>query len=135
VESYFKRDIPLAPMPANPDWSYNSLMDDQSFRRRADASLESLKERLYVAEGDGNFEVDENAGALEISFDEPPAKFVISPNAPVRQIWISALSTSFKLDWSDEKSDFVLPRSGEPLKDLVSRLITEQLGGQATTIQ
>lgn len=110
-------------------------MDDQSFRRRADASLESLKQNLYAAEGDGNFEVEENSGALQISFDEPPGKFVISPNAPVRQIWISALSTSFKLDWSDEKSEFVLPKSGEALKDLVSRLITEQLGGQATTIQ
>ena len=110
-------------------------MDEQDFRRRADAALEALKRSLYAAEGDADFEVEENAGALHISFEEPPAKFVISPNAPVRQIWISALSTSFKLDWSDEKSDFVLAKTGEELKRLVSRLINEQLGGETITLQ
>jgi len=110
-------------------------MDEQDFRRRADAAFEDLKRSLYAAEGEADFEVEDNAGAIHISFEEPPAKFVISPNAPVRQIWISALSTSFKLDWSDEKSDFVLPKTGEGLKPLVSRLINEQLGEQGVTLQ
>jgi len=109
-------------------------MDEQDFRRRVDAALEALKRSLYAAEGDAGFEVEENAGALHISFDEPPAKFVISPNAPVRQIWISALSTSFKLDWSDEQNDFVLAKTAEPLKQLVSRLINEQLGEDAVKL-
>ena len=73
-------------------------------------------------------EVEENAGALHISFDDPPGKFVITPNSPVYQIWISALVSSFKLDWSPEAQDFVLARTGERLKDLVFRLIGEQLG-------
>ncbi len=110
-------------------------MDDQSFRRHADESLDNLKRSLYAAEGDSDFEVEENSGALHISFDEPPGRFVISPNAPVRQIWISALSTSFKLDWSDDKNDFVLPKTGESLKELISRLISEQLGGEKVVIQ
>jgi CyaY protein len=110
-------------------------MDDQSFRRRADESLDNLKRSLYAAEGDADFEVEENSGALHISFDEPPGRFVISPNAPVRQIWISALSTSFKRDWSEEKNDFVLSKTGETLKELMSRLISEQLGGETITIQ
>jgi CyaY protein len=114
---------------------YNHLMDDQSFRRHADESLDNLKRSLYAAEGDADFEVEENSGALHISFDEPPGRFVISPNAPVRQIWISALSTSFKLDWSDDKSDFIFPKTGETLKELMSRLISEQLGGEKITIQ
>src|SRR5215469_12841479 len=75
-------------------------MDDQEFRRLSDESLEKLKRSLYEAEGEADFEVEDNAGALHINFEDPPGKFVISPNAPVRQIWISALSTSFKLDWS-----------------------------------
>src|SRR5208283_2834407 len=102
-------------------------MDEQDFRRRVDSALDDLKRRLYAAEGDADFEVEENAGALHISFDEPPGKFVISPNSPARQIWISALSTSFKLDWSDEKKDFVLTKTGEGIKMLVNRLINEQL--------
>jgi CyaY protein len=106
-------------------------MDEQDFRRRADASLESLKRSLYEAEGEADFEVEENAGALHIAFEEPPGRFVISPNAPVRQIWISALSTSFKLDWSEQSNDFVLSKTGETIKQLVGRLINEQLGEQA----
>lgn len=106
-------------------------MNDQDFRRHADASLEALKRSLYEAEGEADFEVEENAGALQIVFEDPPAKFVVSPNAPVRQIWISALSTSFKLDWSEKKQDFELGKTGESMKQLVARLINEQLGEEA----
>jgi len=37
-----------------------------------------------------DFEVEDQSGALHVSFEDQ-SKFVISPNAPVRQIWISAL--------------------------------------------
>ena len=59
---------------------------------------------------------------------EPSTKFVFTPNTPVRQIWISALATSFKLDWSDDVNDFILPKDGTLLKPLVARLINEHLG-------
>lgn len=110
-------------------------MDEQDFRRHSDESLELLKRSLYEAEGEADFEVEENAGALHVSFDDPPGKFIISPNAPARQIWISALSTSFKLDWSGAKKDFVLPKSGETIKALVGRLINEQLGEEAVRLK
>lgn len=103
-------------------------MDEQEFRRKADAALQSLTKSLYAAEANADFEAEERDGAIHISFDEPPGKFVVSPNAPVRQIWISALSTSFKLDWSDSANDFVLARTGEALKPLIERLINEQMG-------
>jgi len=101
-------------------------MDELEFRRKADAALASLAKSLYVAEANADFEVEERDGAVHISFDEPPGKFVISPNAPVRQIWVSALSTSFKLDWAED--DFVFAKTGERLKPLIGRLINEQMG-------
>ncbi len=112
-------------------------MDEQEFRRRAESSLEELKQRLLDAEGSASadFEVEEQDGAIHISFDDPPARFVISPNAPVRQIWISALATSYKLDWSDTQQDFVLPKTGETLKPLVARLINQQLGSEAVKFE
>jgi CyaY protein len=64
---------------------------------------------------------------LQVSFEDG-TRFVISPNAPVRQIWISALATSFKLDWSEAKHDFVLGKTDENLKPLIARLINQQLG-------
>ena len=110
------------------------MMDEQEFRRRADAALAALKAALIVAEESADMEVEDQAGALHISFDEPPGHFVISPNAPVRQIWISALSTSFKLDWSDAAQGFVLEKTGEGLKPLVARLINQQLGEETVTL-
>lgn len=108
------------------------MLDEITFRRHADAALESLKKALILAESDADFEVEEQNGALNITFDEPPAKFVLTPNTPVRQIWISALSTSFKLDWDEAVQTFVLPKTGEALKPLVARLITEHLGSEVS---
>jgi len=104
------------------------MLDELTFRKHADAAIESLKKSLIAAEEDGDFEAEEQNGVLNIVFDEPPAKFVITPNTPVRQIWISALATSFKLDWSDDANDFILTKDGTLLKPLVARLINEHLG-------
>jgi CyaY protein len=101
------------------------MADEQQFRRAAEKSIEELKARLIEAEENADFEVEEQSGVLNVAFDDPPAKFVITPNAPVRQIWISALATSFKLDYVD--GEFVLPKTGEKLIPLVARLVNEQL--------
>lgn len=103
------------------------MLDEIEFRRLAETALLLLKQHLMVREeeADSCFEVDEQNGVLNITFEEPAGKFVITPNAPVRQIWISALSTSFKLDWDDAVAAFILPRTGEHLIALVDRLIGE----------
>jgi frataxin len=110
------------------------MLDELTFRNYADAAIEFLKKSLIAAEEDGDFEAEEQNGVLHVVFDEPPGKFVITPNAPVRQIWISALSTSFKLDWSDDAHAFILPKDGTPLKPLVARLINEHLGIDSITL-
>lgn len=109
------------------------MMDENAFRKHADAALESLKQRLIVAEDSADMEVEDQAGALHVSFEDG-SRFVISPNAAARQIWISALATSFKLDWADADQDFVLAKTGEGLKPLVSRLINQQLGEEAVSL-
>ena len=109
------------------------MLDEKDFRKRADSALESLKKALMQAEESSEIEVEDQSGALHVSFEDR-SKFVISPNAPVRQIWISALATSFKLDWSDPEQDFVLSKTGERLKALVSRLINQQLGEDVVTL-
>src|ERR1700728_3665606 len=103
-------------------------MDDQEFKNRADQSLQALYRRLTAASDDAEFEADFNAGALTIEFEDPPAKFVISPNAPVHQIWVSAHSKSYKLDWDSVQNDFVLPASGQTLTELIQDAIAKPLG-------
>ncbi|HVO81249.1 MAG TPA: iron donor protein CyaY [Terriglobales bacterium] len=109
------------------------MLTESQFRQHGDSALQSLKQSLIAAEDSADFEVEDQAGALHLSFEDG-SRFVISPNAPARQIWISALATSFKLDWSDTDRDFVLAKTGEKLKPLVTRLINQQLGEEAVTL-
>jgi len=111
------------------------MIDEATFRRESDRTLESLKQSLIEAEEEGGFEAEDNNGVLNILFEGGAAKFVFTPNTPVRQIWISAQSTSFKLDWSEAASAFVLPKTGEALKPLTQRLLREQLTDDSITLK
>ena len=104
------------------------IMDDQDFRRAADAALEDLHRRLNTAGETHDFEADFQAGALVIEFEDPPAKFVVSPNTPVRQIWMSANVRSYKLDW--DGGQFVL--DGQTLAQVVGQAIGQHLSETVT---
>jgi len=107
------------------------MLDEATFRRHSDAALDALKRSLIRAEEQSDFEVEEQNGVLNVVFEEPPGKFVLTPNTPVRQIWISALSTSFKLEWSENAGAFVLPKTGETLTQVIERAINKHLGEDA----
>src|SRR5215467_10533298 len=109
------------------------MLEEQDFKRKCDAALEELRRRSLRAADEQGFDVEAGSGKLEIIFEEPEeAKFVISPNTPVREIWVSALSTSFKLGWSEGKGSFVLEKTGEDLYQVLGRVISQQLGTQVT---
>ena len=109
------------------------MLSEQDFRLKADHALEALQRALLPVADTEGFEVELQNGVLQVIFEEPsPAKFVVSPNAPVRQIWLSAMSRSYKLAWSDERSAFVL--DGESLDDLVLRLTRAFLAEPAVIV-
>ncbi len=104
------------------------VQNDQEFGIAAEAALDGLKRHL-VARGEEEpavFEVERRKGKLNVLFDHPDARFEISPNTPLHQIWICALATSFKLNWDSRMEEFILPRTGETLIALVERLIGER---------
>ena len=103
-------------------------LTEQEFRLLADQALERLQQALLPIADEEGFEVELQGGVLQVIFEEPsPARFVVSPNAPVRQIWISAMSRSFKLPWSPAAGMFAL--DGEPLEPLTKRLVRQFLIG------
>jgi len=109
------------------------MMDEKDFQKKADAAFDLLKRRLLTLGDEHGFDVEGESGKLVVIFEEPEeAKFVISPNTPVREIWISALSTSFKLGWSESRNAFVLEKTGEDLHAVISRVVSQQLGQQVT---
>jgi iron donor protein CyaY len=109
------------------------MLEEKDFQKKADAAFDELKKRLLKLGDEHGFDVEGESGKLEVIFEEPdPARFVISPNTPIREIWISALSTSFKLGWSAAKNAFILEKTGEDLHAVMSRVISQQLGTQVT---
>ena len=103
-------------------------LTEQDFRVKGDQGLEDARRALLpLADAEG-FEVELQNGVLNLVFEEPAdAKFVVSPNAPVRQIWVSAMARSYKLAWSPELNAFAL--DGEPLPKLLERLTHTFLEG------
>src|ERR1700728_3208411 len=110
------------------------MIDEVTFRRAADDALEALKQALIRAEEDGGFEAEEKNGVLNVLFEDDSAKFVFTPNTPVRQVWISAQSTSFKLEWNEPSKSFTLAKTGEDLKTLTQRLLREHLNDSSISL-
>ena len=101
-------------------------LTEQDFRLRADHALERAQRSLLPLADEEGFEVELQNGVLQVIFEDPsPTKFVVSPNAPVRQVWISAMSRSYKLAWSPASSSFEL--DGETLDALLTRLVRQYL--------
>jgi iron donor protein CyaY len=109
------------------------MLAERDFQNKAEVAFAELKRRLLRLGDEHGFDVEGESGKLEVIFEEPEeAKFVVSPNAPVREIWISALSTSFKLGWSEAKNAFVHEKTGDDLFAVMSRVVSQQLGTQVT---
>jgi iron donor protein CyaY len=102
-------------------------LSETEFRNESETALQRLNRSLGVVAEERDAEVLYQNGVLTVEFEEPtPGKMVISPNSPVRQIWISAQMRSFKLDWNG--TAFMFSPTNESLDVLVGRLIGEQLG-------
>ena len=104
-----------------------SLLSEQEFRTKSVAALEDARRALLpLADSGEGFEVELQNGVLNLVFEEPSEmKFVVSPNAPVRQVWVSAMARSYKLAWAPELDAFAL--DGETLPKLLDRLARQFL--------
>ena len=102
-------------------------LSEQEFRVKSDEALNAARHALLPLADSEGFEVELQNGVLNLVFEEPSeTKFVVSPNAPVRQIWVSAMARSFKLSWAPDLGAFEL--DGEALPKLLERLTHSFLG-------
>ena len=102
-------------------------LSEREFRVKSDEALTAARRALLPLADSEGFEVELQNGVRNLVFEEPAeTKFVVSPNAPVRQIWVSAMARSFKLSWAPDLGAFAL--DGETLPKLLDRLARMQLG-------
>jgi CyaY protein len=110
-------------------------MTDAEFQTRAESAIRELEKAFHALADDRDIDLQVEGGVLSVTFEEgEPGKFIVSPNSSARQVWVSARVSSFKFGWSEEIGGFVLASTGEPLKDVITRLTREQLGDSSVSL-
>ena len=104
-------------------------LSENEFQAQAEQKLHELEAAFADLCDTHDLDVEVAGGVLSVTFEEgEPGRFIVSPNSSVRQLWVSARVASYKFDWSAEANGFVLAGTGEPLKQVMTRLTQEQLG-------
>jgi iron donor protein CyaY len=106
-------------------------LNDAEFQEKSEVAIRELEKVFSTLADKRDLDVEVSGGVLTVTFEEgEPGKFIVSPNSPAGQIWVSARVSSFKFDWSDAANGFVLSGTGEPIKAVMQRLASEQLGDE-----
>lgn len=110
-------------------------LSDAEFQQKSEAAIRELEKTFSHLADARDLDVEVSGGVLSITFEEgEPGKFIVSPNSPAGQIWVSARVSSFKFDWSEDANGFVLSGTGEPIKAVMERLTREQLGDDSAVL-
>lgn len=110
-------------------------MSEPDFQQKAEQTILDLERAFGALAEERDLDVQVQGGVLTVSFEEgEPGRFIVSPNSSVRQLWVSARMSSYKLDWSNEDDTFKLAGTSEPLKQLMQRLTREQLGDETVEL-
>jgi iron donor protein CyaY len=107
-------------------------ISEAEFKAKAEKAILDTERAFGELAEQRDIDVEVEGGVLTVTFEEgEPGKFILSPNSSMRQIWLSARMSSYKFDWSEAAGMFALSGTGEPLKQVISRLTREQLGDDA----
>ncbi len=111
------------------------LMAESEFHKRVDAILAAVEAAMDNATTDIDAEL--NASILTLTF-ENASKIIVNRQTPTREIWVAAKSGGFHFRYDNATVNDATPagssaqwrntRTGEPLADLLTRVIHEQAG-------
>jgi CyaY protein len=88
--------------------------------------LRELEESLLALDEELGVDCELVDTKMVVNIAQPKVTWVISTNSGVRQVWIAALTKSWKLD-EDGQGGFVLKESGQTLKDVVEHCLSTHL--------
>ena len=101
-------------------------MDDNEFRERSDAALGKVAKWLEDFDPD---EVDYTTadGVVTIEFSGG-AKFILSRQSQMKQLWLAAGAHAFHYNWNDARSSWLDDKDGHELNSRLAEVVSEQLG-------
>ena len=99
---------------------------EQYFKDAHDRMAEVETALLELAE-ELDLDVELVDTKMVVTIAKPKVTWVISTNSGARQIWIAALTKSWKLD-EDGQGGFVLKETGQTLKQVIEHCLTVHFG-------
>lgn len=103
------------------------MMDESSFRRRMDDVFKRIDAAFENVDPD-LAESEYSQGALTITFRQT-SKLILSPQTPLRQIWVAFRDRAWHLDMDETKGQWRDDRGQDvELCSLVTKLASEQAG-------
>jgi len=99
-----------------------------NFTQHYDDTISDLDERLSVLIDKGaDLEFEKSGEVLTIIFPDK-AKFIISPNSPVNQLWVSANYEGHRFDFDGAQLVWIDEKTGQEFHEYFSRLLSDKLG-------
>jgi iron donor protein CyaY len=105
------------------------MSNDGTDKYFADARrrLAELEDALLALDEELGIDCELVDTKMTVSIVKPRAQWVISTNSGARQIWIAALTKSWKLD-EDGHGGFVLKETGQSLKQVIEYCLGQHFG-------
>jgi iron-sulfur cluster assembly protein CyaY len=99
-----------------------------TFSQHYDETIRDLETRLSNAiDGGTEFDFEKNGDVLTLEFDDGE-RFIISPNSPVQQLWVSANFSGSRFNWSDEANEWIHEKDGRALTHFLDEELSKKLG-------
>jgi len=103
------------------------MIEEHEFKKHTHETLTALQGDLVLAGDDYGFQSSLHGGAITISFDRPPGKFTVVPEAATGQIKATLGARGYKLDWDIVENSFVHTETGQTSEELVEQAISKYL--------
>ena len=100
------------------------------FTQNYDQTIRDLEQKLDALVDSGiEFDFSRSGDVLTLEFDSGE-KIIITPQAPMEQLWISANYAGHRFNWNDGK--WVNEKGGQELSEFLTGALSLQLG---TTVE
>ena len=97
-----------------------------SFVQNYDATVQKLDNDLSAMIDSGSdFDLEKNGDVLSIIFEDG-TKFIISPNSPVNQLWVSANYEGHRFNFDEAAQSWTDEKTGEVFEGYIRRLVNEK---------
>ncbi len=98
-----------------------------SFTQRYDSTVQKLDDQLSVLIDSGSeFDIEKTGDVLTVIFEDD-SKFIITPNSPVNQLWVSANYEGHRFSFDEAKQQWLDEKSGEEFSIYLNLLFSKKL--------